>query len=295
MMAALSFLSSSRAPLRRNARPAPCRAFAHLLSGWAARCVAALLLAGPCCGGAHAGDVLDRVRATHSVRVCIWPEYYGIVWRDPRNGRLSGIDAEMSAALAADLGVRLEYVDTTFSKLIDDLLDKRCDVAMFAVGVTPQRQRRLRFTRPYLESDVYGIVMRDSQVVREWADIDKPGVNVGVQANTFMEPAMRAALRHAHLVVLPPQVAREEELQAGRIDVMMTDFPYGHRLLENADWASLIAPPAPFHPVPYAYAVRPGDDAWLRTLDAFVARVKADGRLSAAAQRNHLTEVLISR
>ena len=34
---------------------------------------------------AHAGPVLDRVKASGTVRVCIWPDYYGITWRNPRN------------------------------------------------------------------------------------------------------------------------------------------------------------------------------------------------------------------
>jgi cyclohexadienyl dehydratase len=259
--------------------------------------ILALLLATALAGPrtAHAGDVLERVKTTRTVRVCIWPEYYGITWRDPRTGEVSGIDIEMSRALAADLGVRVSYVETTFSRFEADLVEQRCDVAMFALAVTAARQQTVRFTQPYLQSGIYALTMRDSGVVRDWADIDQPGVNVGVQANTFMEPVMRAALRHARLVVLPPDVSREGELQAGRIDVVMTDFPYGHRLLENADWARLIAPPAPFHPVQYAYAVRPGDGAWLARLNTFVARVRDDGRLAEAARRNHLTEVLLPR
>jgi cyclohexadienyl dehydratase len=36
--------------------------------------------------------------------------------------------------------------------------------------------------------------------VRQWADIDQPGVQVAVQAGTFMEPVMEAALKQAQLV-----------------------------------------------------------------------------------------------
>jgi cyclohexadienyl dehydratase len=275
-----------RFPLLRLVRPPACAR---------AALPALIALALVCPRLASAGDVLDRIGATHAVRVCIWPEYYGIAWRDPRTGELSGIDVDMSRALAADLGVRVTYVETTFASFEADLREQRCDVAMFALAVTAARERLVRFTQPYLQSDIYALAMRDSGVVREWADIDRPGVSVGVQANTFMEPVMRAALRHARLVVLPPEVLREGELQAGRVDVVMTDFPYGHRLLENADWARLIAPPAPFHPVQYAYAVRPGDSAWLARLNTFVARIRGDGRLAEAARRYHLTEVLLPR
>jgi ABC-type amino acid transport substrate-binding protein len=240
-----------------------------------------------------AGSVADRVTRSGTVRVCIWPDYYGITYRNPRDQSLSGIDADLSAQLAHDLGARLEHVDSSFATLIPDLEEGKCDVAMFAVGVLPQRLERLRFTRPYLRSDIYGVTTRGNRVVKGWEDIDKPGVLVGVQAGTFMEPVMAQSLKQARMVVVKPPTTRERELESGRIDVFMSDYPYSRRLLDNADWAQLVGPPKPFHVLPYAYAVRPGDEAWLQTMDKFVARIQADGRLDAAARRNGLAAIVV--
>ena len=162
----------------------------------------------------------------------------------------------------------------------------------FAIGMLPQRLERLRFTRPYLRSDIYGVTTKGNRVVRGWDDIDKPGVQVGVQAGTFMEPVMTQSLKQARLVVVAPPTTRERELESGRIDVYMSDYPYTRRLLDNADWAELIRPPKPFHVLPYAYAVKPGDDAWLQTMEKFVERIHADGRLDAAARRNGLGAIV---
>ena len=256
-------------------------------------CLLALALAAAAPLTGVAGPVLDRVKASATVRVCIWPDYYGITFRDARNQQLSGIDIELSAQFAQDLQARLEYVDSSFVTLIDDVKSGRCDVAMFAVGMLPQRMEQLRFTRSYLRSDIYGVTTKANRVVRQWADIDKPGVLVGVQAGTFMEPVMGAVLKQARMVVVRPPATRERELEAGRIDVFMTDYPYSRRLLDNADWAELIAPPAPFHVLPYAYAVKPGDDEWFAAIDAFVQRIQRDGRLEGAAQRHRLSTLVV--
>jgi cyclohexadienyl dehydratase len=72
----------------------------------------------------------------------------------------------------------------------------------------------------------------------------------------------------------------------------MTDYPYSRRLLDNADWATLVAPPKPFHVLPYAYAVKPGDDAWLARWTAS-CRVQRDGRLEAAAKRHGLGAIVV--
>jgi cyclohexadienyl dehydratase len=242
---------------------------------------------------AHAGPVLERVKAAQAVRVCIWPDYYGVTFRNPRTQQLAGIDVDLSAEFGRDLKARVEYVETSFPKLVDDLKADRCDVAMFAVAVLPARAAQLAFSKPYLQSDIYGITTKGSRVVREWADIDKPGVQVAVQAGTFMEPVMAEALKQATMVVVKPPATRERELESGRVDVFMTDFPYSRRLLDNADWATLVSPPRPFHVLPYAYAVKQGDDAWLAQVDEFVARIKRDGRLEAAAKRHGLAPIVV--
>jgi cyclohexadienyl dehydratase len=55
----------------------------------------------------------------------------------------------------------------------------------------------------------------------------------------------------------------------------------------------LISPPQRFHVLPYAYAVKPGDDDWLAAVDAFVQRIQRDGRLTAAAGRHGLGDIVV--
>ncbi|MEJ6006728.1 ABC transporter substrate-binding protein [Paucibacter sp. AS339] len=244
-------------------------------------------------GSGFAGEVAQRVQSSQTLRVCIWPAYYGISFRSPRTNELSGIDIDMSAALAKDLGVKLSYVESSFPKLIEDLSQERCDIAMFAIGMTAERQKHLRFSTPYLQSDIYAITTRSSRAIKSWSDIDKPGIKVAVPAATFIEPVVAAWLKHAEMVVITAPKTREQELESGRVDVFMTDYPYSHRLMENSDWARLVAPPTPFHMLPYAYAVKPGDDAWLQRINSFVASAKRDGRLNGFAKRHGLSEILV--
>jgi len=257
---------------------------------WLASLVAGLVAAMP----AMAAGVLDRVKATDSVRVCIWPDYFGVSHRNPNTQQLEGVDIDLSAELGKDLKAKVQYVDSSFATLVEDVTTDRCDVAMFAVGMLAQRMQHLKFSRPYMQSDIYAISTKSNRTVRQWSDIDQPGVLVGVQGGTFMEPVMKAKLTQAQMVVIKPPLTRERELEAGRIDVFMTDFPYSRRLLSNADWAKLIAPPSPFSVLPYGYAVKPGDEAWLAVIDGFVARIKKDGRLRAAAARHGLLPIVVN-
>ena len=239
-----------------------------------------------------AASRLERITAEQKLRVCIWPDYYGITYRNPKTQQLSGIDIEMAVELGRDLGVDVEFVDSSFARLVDDLAADRCDVAMFAIGITPARAARLRFTRPHLASDIYAIASKTSRRIKNWGDIDRSGTVVAVAKGTLHEPVMREKLAAAQLLVLDTPFAREQEVQSGRADVFITDYPYSRRFLASADWARLISPPAAYHVTPYAYAMLPGDDAWHARIERFVADVKRDGRLRAAARRNQLEAIV---
>ena len=101
-------------------------------------------------------DRLTKVLQTGQLRVCIWPDYYGISYRNPKTQQLVGIDIDLARELARDLGpeVRVEFVDSSFARLIEDVTADRCDIAMFAIGMTPARAEKLRFTQPHLQSDI---------------------------------------------------------------------------------------------------------------------------------------------
>ncbi len=245
---------------------------------------------------AHAQDKsvshLFHIQATKAVRVCIWPDYYSITYRNPKTQALSGIDIDLANELGKDLGVAVQFVDSSFAKLVDDLIQDRCDVAMFAIGITPARAEKLRFTQPHLASDIYAVASKTNRRIKEWADIDKPESVVAVAKGTLHEPVMRNKLKAAQLLVLDTPFAREQEVQSGRADVFMTDFPYSKRFLANSEWARLVSPPGVYHVTPYAYAIKPGDEAWLARLNGFVAAIKQDGRLKAAAKRHQLDPIV---
>lgn len=256
--------------------------------------LAALLLgASAAVASPDAGSRLERIQTHHSLRVCIWPDYYGITYRNPKTRQLSGIDIDMALELGKELGAKVEFVDSSFARLIDDLTGDRCDIAMYGIGITPARAEKLSFSPPHLTSDIYAVATRSNRRIQRWDDIDSPGTVVAVARGTLHETVMKDKLRNAQLLILDTPFAREQEVQAGRADVFMTDYPYSQRFLAGNDWAKLIAPPGNYHLTPYAYAMTKGDDAWHARIARFVTDIKRDGRLKEAAKR-HKLEAIVS-
>lgn len=236
---------------------------------------------------------LAAIRARGELRVCMWPDYFAISYRNPRNGDLEGIEIDMARALAQRLNVQLRFVETNFAQFMDRLEAGDCEVAMMAVGITQARAARVNFSKPTMASAIYGVTTRENSRIRRWQDIDTTGTVVAVAAGTVMEPVMRDTLRNAQLLVVRPPGTREAEVLAGRADVFMSDYPYTRRMVLMHDWARVIDPPARFGETLYGWAVAKADPAWVNELNAFLADARSDGTLARAAQRHGLGPILL--
>ena len=236
-------------------------------------------------------DKLDSIIKNNKLKVCIWPEYYGISYLDLRTQQLVGIDSDLAVELAKDLKVELEFVQSSFATLIKDITSNSCDIAMFAIGNTPQRREHIRFTTPHLSSDIYAITTKTNTKIKSWDDIDKKGIVVAVAKGTYHEPVMKQKLKNAELLVVNSMHAREQEVQSGRADVFMTDYPFAKRMLAKTSWAKLIIPKTTYHMTPYAWAMAYGNDAFYQRVEQFISDIKKDGRLLKFAQKNSLEPI----
>ena len=54
---------------------------------------------------------LIEVTKSKKLRVCQYPLYYSISFRNPKTGQIEGIDADLSKELARELGAELEIVE----------------------------------------------------------------------------------------------------------------------------------------------------------------------------------------
>ena len=238
-------------------------------------------------------QTLGEIQRSGTLKVCIWPDYFGISLRNPRTGTLQGLDIDLSQALARDLAVRLEYVETDFSHVLDDLEARKCQVAMMGMGMTLERVSRVDFSLPYLRSDVYAITTQANRAIRSWGDIDQPGRVVVVLKGTLMDPVMQRTLQHATLRIVTRPQDRDREVESGRADVFITDYPYSKHMLMNTDWARVIAPEREVQLTDYAYAVRKGDPQWLQRINQFVSQIRRDGRLVQAGRTHDLLPIVV--
>lgn len=242
---------------------------------------------------AQTPNQLQKILTEKELKVCIWPDYYSITYRNPKTRQLSGIDIAISQDFAKELGVKLTYVDSSFAQLVEFLTTDKCDIAMHAIGITPARQEKLQFTQPYLRSDMYAITTKQNTSISQWSDLDQTGRIIAVAAGTVMEPVLLQRFKKAKILSVKPPMTREQEVESGRADAFMSDYPYTQRMLDLTDWAKIITPPQTFFQTEYAYAVNKGDDSLLKKANTYIDKIKKDGKLLQFAKQNKLDSIVI--
>jgi ABC-type amino acid transport substrate-binding protein len=234
---------------------------------------------------------LFEVTKSKKLRVCQFPLYYSISFRNPKTGEIEGIDADLAKELAKELDAKLEIVESSFGSFIADLQSNKCEIGMFGVGATLKRAQAVEFSHPYLLTNVYAVTRKDSKI-KKWEDIDKKGVKAAVSLGSFIEVFMKDYLKNAEVVSVVPPNTREAELVAGRADVIMTDFPTAVKVTDEFDWATYLLPNEKLAITPYAYVVPQGDQIWLNYVNLFVDTIKLDGRLMKYAKKHKLDPIV---
>lgn len=246
----------------------------------------AILVLGVLASNAGAGSLLDAIRERGVLRVGTTGDYAPFTLRDAVSGERSGFDIEQARALASAMGVKVEFVETSWPTLAADLAAGRFDIAMGGVSITADRVAKGAFSTPYL-SDGKTPIARCADAGRfETVDqIDRPETRVVVNPGGTNERFARAHFPHSKLTIVPDNTRVFDEIVEGRADVMVTDATETRlQAKRHAGVLCAVHPDAPFDRAEKAYWFS-RDDALKTSVDAWLARERADGSFAERARR----------
>ena len=125
------------------------------LSIWLAICVLGLLAVLPAMGcaeteGNGSGTILESILARGVLRVGTAGDYMPMSYLDPETGDYVGFDAELAEDLAAALGVKVQYIETSWPTLMEDTLAGKFDLAVCGITITEARKEQALMSEGYL-------------------------------------------------------------------------------------------------------------------------------------------------
>ena len=203
-------------------------------------------------------------------------------------GQDRGVSVEIGQELARRLGVPYEQVEfPRVAAVLDGL--KAGQVDFTVTNATPARARDMNFTELLLSLELGYLVSQGSRVA-SIADVDRPGIQVGVSEGSTSQATLSRALKQATMVATPSLKAATEMLAAGQLDTFatnkailfeMSDQLRGARVLDGSWGLEQLA-----------IAIPKGREAGLGYARAFAEQVKASGLVTQAAVRAGLRGTL---
>ena len=100
--------------------------------------------------------------------------------------KITGFDIDFMDAIGKEIGYEVHWVNMGFDGLLPALQMKKVDAVIAGMSQTPERQKAVDFSMPYMftKSEHYVIVNENSPIIKKEELKDK---KVGVQIGTIQE------------------------------------------------------------------------------------------------------------
>jgi cyclohexadienyl dehydratase len=167
---------------------------------------------------------LDDIVMRGVLRVGMTGDYLPFTSFDKTTSTFKGFDVDMAEALGKALGVKVEYVQTSWPRLMQDFEVDSFDIAMGGISITLDRQKKGMFSTPIMREGKTPIARcADKGKYETIADIDRPGTRVIVNPGGTNERFAKANVKNAEIRIHGDNVTIFDEIAKGNADLMMTD------------------------------------------------------------------------
>jgi polar amino acid transport system substrate-binding protein len=197
-----------------------------------------------------------------------------------QGSKLTGFEVEVAEAVAAKMGLKIEWKALGFDALLAGLRQDRWDLVIASHGVTEERAKAVTFTNPHYCSG--GVIIAKSDAIKTAADL--AGKTVAVQTGTTYLDNVKKLAGVKETKTFPQDTDARAALITGRVDAWVTD--------RFAAKASLAASPNAGMKMGgflfverIAAAVSKGNTSLAGEVNKALAAIQADGSYAAISQK----------
>lgn len=231
------------------------------------------------CSSGGSGGGGDASSDAEVLRVGTEGTYAPFTFHD-ESGDLTGYDVEVVTAVADELGMQVQFSETTWDSIFAGLEANRYDVIANQVTVNDERAAKYDFSTPYTVSTGVAVVAADDDTVTSIADVD--GLTAAQSATSnWSEIAREAGASVESVEGLTQAMAL---LKQGRIDVTFNDDLAVLDYLKSSGDTSVKIAFETGDTVEQAFALRKDSDLTAR-IDEALEALRADGTLTQIAEK----------
>lgn len=244
--------------------------------------VLSLMLLSALAPAAGAEDTLAKVRRTGVLVAGVKDSLPPFGYVDQSTRRIVGYDVDFVAALAVELGVRLELKPVTSASRMPQLTEGNIDVIAATMTKTPERAQQIDFSHAYFKTGQKFLVKQGT--VKELADLN--GKKIGTAKGSTSERNAAQALPGSTIISFDDYPQAFLALNQGKVAAVTTDESILAGILAKApNRDKFEIPPIQISEEPYGLGVRKGDAAFLKAINDTLLEMETDGRAKVIYDR----------
>ncbi len=237
-------------------------------------------------------STLTRIQDTKIMRVgyAAYPPY---VIKDLKTGKLSGYYIDIMNEMANRMGVKIEWIETTWNTYITDLQTGKFDVIDDPMFTSIPRWEQISFTSPLgYFSGVAGLAKGSENRFAKLDNLNQKGITIAVPQGWTAQDYATKYLTNATVKSFPGDTAALAfaDVVAGNSAIALADGPSVQQYIEqnlNQNVKALFLD-NPSVITPAAWGIKKGDLEWLTFLNGSIESMRTDGTLKKIAQKYHL-------
>ena len=238
--------------------------------------------------GEAEGSSLSSIKDEGVLTVGTEGTYPPFTFHEGGAGDLTGYDVEVTEAVAAELGVEVEFEETQWDAIFAGLESGRFDVIANQVTINPERKQDYQFSDPYTVSRGVIVTLDDNDEISSFEDLDGKTTAQSLTSNWFQ----LAKDNGAKVEAIEGWAQAVELLRQGRVDATINDeltfLDYENS--EGGDTGLQVAATTD-ESSQSAFTFRKGSDDLVKAVADALATLRKDGTLAEISQKYFGTDV----
>ena len=227
--------------------------------------------------------VLADIKQRGTLKLCTADSPY--IQKDPKTGNWVGYDADLADMYAKQLGVKVQWVDSSWGNIIPTTLAKKCDIAWGVFFYRPEREKTIDQTKPIHNTGLLVVVRADDNRFKSYQDLNKKGIVFSQLADIGETEAKKNFPNATVRVIQSDQVnAQSLEVVAGRADANLTDALLAYDLVKKNAGVKIVSGPI-IRRSNMVFILRKDSKDLLASVNKFITDVDANGTLKTFGQK----------
>ena len=197
------------------------------------------------------------------------------------SGESFGIALELGKALGQQLGVPVQVIEfPRVAEVIVAIKDEKVDMTF--TNATAARAKEIDFTAPLVQLEL-GISFPTNSSIKNFGDVDKQGVRLGVSQGSSSQSVLGQRLKQTMIVPVPSLEVAASKLQNNELDAFATNKGILFELNEKLSRFQVLQDRWGLENL--AIAIPKGREDALPFLNVFAQKVRESGQLDLMAKR----------